>query len=69
LVLHIQYPDDRYDWVSDFVLDRLLLHNWVKRFFRPSEDRWVTVGVDPIRGAGGHHLYLGPDRRQRRNGA
>jgi hypothetical protein len=69
VVLRVQYGDDRFDWVSDFVLDRLLIQNWVKRFYRPSEDRWVRVGVDPVRGVSTDHLYLGPERRRRTNAA
>ncbi len=49
------------DIVNQEMLDSLLRRDAIQQFFRPSESRWVIVGVDPIRGAGGE--YAGPERR------
>ncbi len=49
------------DAVNEGVLSDLLHRKAIQQFFRPSETQWVTVGVDPIRGAGGS--CAGPERR------
>jgi hypothetical protein len=43
------------------MFNELLSSNEVRQFYRHSEERWVTLGVDPLRGMGG--AYEGPDRR------
>ena len=62
MVLHVQYQNDQYDYIGAHVLDKLLKNESLREFFRPSEERWVNVYRDPIRGEGGD--YRGPDRRQ-----
>ena len=62
MVLRVQYHNDKFDYVNDLALDRLIITQEIKKFYRPSEEKWVTIGADPTRGTGGH--YTGPDRRQ-----
>jgi hypothetical protein len=62
MVLRVQYQNDKFDYVNDFALGRLITSNEIKRFYRPSEERSITIGLDAIRGTGG--TYTGPDRRQ-----
>jgi hypothetical protein len=62
MLLRVQYQDDSYGDVDGATLDRLLLGKTLKQFYRPSEERWVDVYRNPIRGLGGD--YSGPDRRQ-----
>lgn len=62
MVLRIQYHNDRFDYVNELALNRLITTQEIKKFYRPSEERWITIGVDAIRGTGGH--YTGPERRQ-----
>jgi len=62
MVLRVQYQNDKFDYVNDFALGRLITSNEIKRFYRPSEERWITIGLDAVRGVGGP--YTGPDRRQ-----
>jgi hypothetical protein len=62
MILHAQYKDLSYGDVDTFTLDRLLAGKILRRFYRPSEERWVNVDRDPVRGMGGD--YSGPDRRQ-----
>lgn len=62
LYLRVKYTDNSYDYIAGTVLDKLLHEHKIKRFYRYSEEKWVTVGVDPIRGTGG--IYGGPDRRK-----
>jgi hypothetical protein len=63
MILHVQYQDLNYDYVGPRVLDSLITDKNLQRFYRPSEERWVNVFRDPIRGIGGD--YSGPNRRQR----
>ena len=62
MVLRVQYHNNKFDYVSEFTLGKLINTNEIKKFYRPSEERWITVGIDAVRGAGGY--YTGPDRRQ-----
>jgi len=62
MLLHVQYMNGNDGYVDAHTLDRLLLGKTLKQFYRPSEERWVNVYRDPIRGLGGD--YLGYDRRQ-----
>lgn len=60
--IRVKYHNDKYDIVRGFLLDVLLEQNRVKSFYRPSENRWVTVGVDRIRSRAGTG-YNGEQRR------
>jgi len=62
MVLRIQYRNFNYDYVNAATLDRLIAAKGIKKFLRPSEDRWVDIDVGPVRGAGSP--YSGPERRQ-----
>jgi len=61
MILHVQYEDLHYDYVDTHTLERLLADKRLLQFYRTSEERWVNVYRDPIRGSGG--AYKGPDRR------
>ena len=61
-MIRVQYNNDRYDYVLGGVLNQQLARKNIKQFYRPSEKRWVIVGVDPIRGIGGA-TYDGAERR------
>lgn len=65
--VYVQYQNLNYDYVGPWFLDRLIAEKSLRRFYRLSEQRWVDVYHDPIRGIGGK--YLGPDRRQRNKAA
>jgi hypothetical protein len=62
MLIRVQYLNDSYGDIDASTLDRLLLGKTLRQFYRPSEERWVDVYRDPIRGLGGN--YSGPDRRQ-----
>jgi hypothetical protein len=62
MILHVQYDNFLYDYVDTHTLDRLLKNKAIQQFYRPSENRWVNVSLDPIRGTGGY--YSGVNRRQ-----
>ena len=70
MTVHVQYQDLQYDYVGPWILDRLIAGKSpksLKQFYRKSEERWVDVYHDPIRGIGG--TYLGAERRQRNKAA
>jgi hypothetical protein len=62
LLIRVQYKNGWYDYIVGQVLDEQIARKHIKQFYRPSEKRWVTVGVDRIRGIGG--TYDGAERRR-----
>ncbi len=63
MLIHVQYQDNHYDFVGNNILGDLLNKDRVKRFYRPSEERWVNVAIDPIRVSPGVDHYTGLERR------
>ncbi len=47
MLIRVIYPDNRYDFVKDTHLDRLIRERSIMMFQRKSG--WVRVGVDPVR--------------------
>lgn len=47
MLVQVNWTNNSYDYVHDFMLDSLIEAGVVARFLRSSG--WVTVGVDPIR--------------------
>lgn len=64
MLIRVMYGDYRYDYVNTDALDRLISSARIMKFLRLSEDRWVEVGCDPMRGIGG--TYTGEERRRTR---
>ena len=67
MLLRVQYPDSRYDYVDATALDRFIVSKGIKKFLRPYENVWVNVDQDPIRGKDIIYegsIYLGPERRR-----
>jgi len=58
----IKYKSNTEDVVAPYMLDELIASDQIKQFDRPSEQRWVTLGMDQIRNTGGTHT--GPERRR-----
>jgi hypothetical protein len=46
-IVRVEYHNNRYDYVRDTQLDRLIETSKVTRFLRKSG--WVHVGIDPLR--------------------
>ena len=63
MLIHVQYKDFSYDHIDARTLDWLLANRIIRLFYRPSEERWVYVYRDAVRGIGGD--YSGSERRQR----
>jgi hypothetical protein len=62
LILHVQYRNQKYDYVDRQKLDDLITQKGIKLFYRPSEKKWVDVDMDPVRGTG-VGPYTGIERR------
>jgi hypothetical protein len=61
MLIQVNYTDERYDYVKDFMLDALIQSGKVAQFKRSSG--WVRVGADPIRSKQAGDAYNGSDRR------
>ncbi|MBJ6723402.1 GSU3473 family protein [Geomesophilobacter sediminis] len=62
MLIQVLYPDERYDYVKEFMLDELIESQKITRFKRRSG--WVTLGVDPIRKPRRKDpSFAGPERR------
>lgn len=47
MLIQVAYDDEKYDYVKDFMLEKLIETGAISKFRRSSG--WVHVGVDPIR--------------------
>lgn len=61
MLVQVNWTNNRYDYVKDFMLDSLIEAGVVARFLRSSG--WVTIGVDPIRTSSLNNGYDGVERR------
>jgi len=60
--IEVVYQNDTHAFVDDFSLDDLIRSRMIKRFYRPSEKRWITIGIGPLRSA--QKDYCGMERRR-----
>jgi hypothetical protein len=60
--VEVTYQNDTHAFVDDYLLEDLIRSKQIKQFFRPSERRWITIGIDPIRV--GKSFYRGKERRR-----
>lgn len=58
-IIRVAYNDNRYDYVTEKILDNLIESNNIVKFKRITG--WVTVGVDPLRKANREHTYRYPN--------
>jgi len=61
MLIQVNWTNNRFDYVKDFMLDNFLEAGVVARFLRSSG--WVTVGVDPVRSNTTNREYSGGERR------
>jgi tetratricopeptide (TPR) repeat protein len=62
-LIQVLYLNDRGGPVDDITLDELIRSQKIKHFYRPSEERWVDIFIDPVRGSGHAHSAEGLKRR------
>ncbi len=48
--VNVEYLDGRYEYVDSQRLDELIELDQVKQFYRPSEEKWIDVNTDAVRG-------------------
>ncbi len=64
MTIRVQYQNNVHDIVLADTLQQLLDTGKIRKFYRYSEKRWVTVGVDPVRKRSmASTSYSGPERR------
>jgi hypothetical protein len=61
MLVQVNWTNNRYDYVKDFMLDSFIEAGVVARFLRSSG--WVTIGVDPVRSSKPIPQYSGSERR------
>jgi len=49
MIIRVQYHNGIYDLISANTLQHLILNGKIKMFYRYSEKRWITIGVEPMR--------------------
>jgi tetratricopeptide (TPR) repeat protein len=60
-LIQVRYWNNREGFVDDVTLNELITTNKIRRFFRPSENRWADIEADRVRRGGSK--YGGPERR------
>jgi len=65
MLVQVNWTNNRYDYVNDYMLDSLIEAGVVARFLRSTG--WVTIGVDPIRTPKPNPHYDGAERRTSSN--
>ena len=49
MLIQVKYPDNRYDYLKETILDLFIESNKITEFKRSTG--WVRIGIDPIRKA------------------
>jgi hypothetical protein len=57
----VKFKMNKFDYARGKTLDHLIETKQIAQFYRPSEGKWTTPGIDPIRRKGG--WYAAPERR------
>jgi hypothetical protein len=62
-LIWVVYKDKKkdFDYVTEGLLDRLIIQDEITHFYRPSERKWINIRIDPVRGWVSE--YQGPERR------
>jgi hypothetical protein len=58
MLVHVKYPDNRYDYVKETILDLFIESNKIAEFKRSTG--WVRIGVDPMRKSRRNDAYIYP---------
>ena len=58
-IIRVEYSDNRFDYVTNEMLDSLIESNKIVKFMRSTG--WVTLGVDPLRKVKREHSYSYPN--------
>jgi hypothetical protein len=63
VIIRVVYEDDSLDMIPSHILQIGIECKKIKMFYRESEKRWITVGVDPVREVHSCDYQNGPERR------
>lgn len=63
MVIRVVYEDDSLDMIPPHILQLGIECKKIKMFYRESEKRWITVGVDRVRQVHNREHENGPERR------
>ena len=58
MLIQVNYPDNRFDYVKENILDTLIETKQITKFRRSTG--WVTLGLDPVRAAKREYTYKTP---------
>lgn len=58
MLIQVSYPDNRFDYVKENILDTLIETKQITKFRRSTG--WVTLGMDPVRAAKREYTYKTP---------
>lgn len=58
MLIQVNYPDNRFDYVNERILDGLIETKKIARFRRSTG--WVTLGLDPVRVVKREYTYKAP---------
>jgi hypothetical protein len=61
--IRVVYEDGSLDMVPPYILQLGIECSKIRMFYRESERKWVTPGVDPVRRTHNGRCYDGPERR------
>lgn len=62
MLIHVVYHDEKHDFIKDTRLGEFILAGKIARFLRG--DKWVRIGIDPVRTNPPEFAYSGIERRQ-----
>ena len=60
--IEVEYQDETHAFVDDYALEDLIRLRLIKKFYRPSERKWVAIGIDALRS--GKSSYTGCEKRR-----
>jgi hypothetical protein len=62
MLIHVMYPGSTYDYVKEFMLDKLIETRKIASFQRANG--WVSIGADPVRAENKQKSYYGIEKRK-----
>ncbi len=61
--INVRYSKEHYGVTPRRFLGELIASKRILQFYRESQKRWVTIGIDPVRSS--NRPYCGPEKRSR----
>jgi len=61
-LIQVKYRNGQEGIVDDVTLNELILSHKIEQFYRPSQEKWINIGTDPVRIR--ESEYGGPERRE-----